>query len=429
MEFFKELFSKHASVKLSRRAFIGTSLLTGLISACSRNGGAPARTVSADPEEIMSNLNDNIYTQLLGVQPHLPTHDHITRYGGSRMPTEVIDAMIEANEYFVDMDELTIAAGKRLADVVHAEAALVTCGAFSGLVLGAAACLTGSDEEKMRALPHPTWEKRQCLTQKAHTFFYDRAYRAAGADLVVVETREEFANALSDKTAMLACLASVEHEKRDDPTVMMPDEFVDLGRKAGVPVLIDSASELPPAENLTRYTEMGGDLVVISGGKGLRGPQSTGILAGREDLIEAARLQAAPNGHLGRGMKIGKEEIIGFIAALNRYMELDHEAIAQGWMEKAEYIADQLKDVPGLDAKAGANPRGVAHVALNWDENVIPMTKEEMREEIRTGSPRMAMSTLWGGNKLGIRCMRDGEEALVARRLREFFQSKSAKNV
>jgi len=109
-------------------------------------------------------------------------------------------------------------------------------------------------------------------------------------------------------------------------------------------------------------------------------------------------------------------------------MELDHEAIAQTWMEKAEYIADQLKDVPGLDAKSGANPRGVAHVALNWDENIIPMTKEEMREEIRTGSPRMAMSTLWGGNKLGIRCMRDGEEVLVARRLREFFLSKSAKN-
>jgi len=429
MEFFKELFAKHAEAKLSRRAFIGTSLLTGLISACSRNGGTPSRTISADPEEVLADLNDNIYTRLLGVQPHVPTHDHITSLGGSRMPEEVIQAMIEANNYFVDMNELTIAAGKRLAEVVQAEAALITCGAFSGLVLGSAACLTGDDEEKMKALPHPTWEKRECLTQQAHTFFYDRAYRAAGMDLVVVETREEFANAITDKTAMIACLASVEHDKEDDPSVMMPQEFVDLGRKAGVPVLIDSASELPPTENLTRYTEMGGDLVVISGGKGLRGPQSTGILAGRADLIEAARLQASPNGHLGRGMKIGKEEIIGFIAALNRYVELDHEAITKEWMDKAEYIAGQLQDVPGLDAQPGTNARGVPHVALNWDENVIPLTREQMRAQIKTGTPRLAMSGLWEGNKVGTRCLRDGEEVLAARRLKEFFLSITARNV
>jgi seryl-tRNA(Sec) selenium transferase len=429
MAFLRRILDAHAASKLSRRAFIGTSLLTGLIAACSRAGGPSTSSGSIDPDEIMSDLDDNIYTRLLGVQPHLPTHDHITRYGGSRMPIEVMDAMREANEYFVDMDELTIAAGKRVAEIVHADAALITCGAFSGLVLGAAACLTGDDQEKMKALPHPTWEKRECLTHKAHTFFYDRAYRSAGMDLVVVDTTEEMANAISQKTAMLACLASVDHDFPNDATVMKPLEFVELGRKAGVPVLIDAASEIPPIDNLTRYTEMGGDLVVISGGKGLRGPQSAGILAGRADLIEAARLQAAPNGHLGRGMKVGKEEIVGFIAALNRYVELDHQEIFDGWMSKAEYIAGQLKDVPGLDAQPGTNPRGVAHVALNWDETVIPLSREQMRAQIRSGTPRLAMTTLWEGNKVGTRCMRDGEEILVARRLKAFFLEAGKGNV
>ena len=128
---------------------------------------------------------------------------------------------------------------------------------------------------------------------------------------VEVDTREQFRNAVSENTAMIGLLARLEYERQDDPEVMKPHEFIEIGRRAGVPVLVDAASELPPARNLTRFSEMGADLVVVSGGKGMRGPQSTGILAGRADLIEAARIHAAPNGNLGRGMKVGKEEIIG----------------------------------------------------------------------------------------------------------------------
>ena len=229
------------------------------------------------------------------------------------MPREVMEAMIEANDYFVDMYELTEAAGKRVAEVVGAEAALVTSGAFSAMILGAAACLTGTDPEKIDALPHPTWPKRDCLIQTAHRFEYDRAYRAAGMSIVEAGTREEFIDKINDRTAMIAILTAVEKQSEfgpplprelahpHGPEIMMPEEFIAIGKRADVPVLIDMASDLPPAANLTRFIEAGADLVVISGGNGIRGPQSTGILAGRRDLIEAARLHAAPNGNLGRG--------------------------------------------------------------------------------------------------------------------------------
>ena len=148
------------------------------------------------------------------------------------MPPEVMKAMLEANEYFVDMHELTRAAGRRLSEVMGTEDALVTCGAFSAMILGAAACLTGTDPEKIPALPHPNWPKREYLTQRAHRFGYDRAYRAAGMTNVEVDTREQFRNAVSENTAMIGLLARLEYERQDDPEVMKPHEFIEIGRRA-----------------------------------------------------------------------------------------------------------------------------------------------------------------------------------------------------
>jgi seryl-tRNA(Sec) selenium transferase len=337
--------------------------------------------------------------------------------GGSRMPPEVMRAMAEANEYFVDMHELMAAAGRRIAEVTGAEAGLVTAGSFSALILGAAACLTGTDLEKVVALPHPTWSRRQCLIQKPHRFGYDRAYRAAGMEIVEVETREQFVNAITPDTAMISVLASVHRIENRPDSVMLPEETLEIGKKAGVPVLIDVASELPPVENLTKYARLGGDLVVISGGKGLQGPQGTGMLAGRKDLIEAATLNAFPNSHLGRGMKVGKECIVGFIAALNRYVELDHDAITESWNRKAQYVADQLQGIPGLTARPKVSKKGYADVELTWDQAVIPMTIREVREKLRHGQPRI----LWFDPVFMTRCLEDGEEVLAARRLREVF--------
>jgi L-seryl-tRNA(Ser) seleniumtransferase len=383
-------------------------------------GGAPNTPAS---------LEDNIYTRRLGVRPHLGAHEHITTLGGCRMPPEVMEAMAEANDYFVDMHELNAAAGRRVAELVGAEAALVTSGGFSGMLLGAAACLTGVDPERIEALPHPSWPKRRCLIQTSQSFSYDHAYKAAGMDLVYVDTREDLRERIDGRTAMLATLSAVErgfpiappkpHDRtrQPDSSVIMPEEFIQIGKETGVPVLVDMASDLPPWENLRKYTSAGADLVVVSGGKGILGPQSTGILAGRRDLIEAATLNASPNDGVGRGMKVGKEEIIGLVVALERAVALDQNAELDRWNDRARWVADQLQGIDGLQAEFKLNTAGYGDVDLSWDESVIPLTENEVKRRLKEGSPRL----VYDGTSVRTRLLRDGEERLVAARLRAFF--------
>ena len=407
--------------QLNRRQFFGLGLFGALASGCATRGATlSGGTRGAEAAVVVKQaLDDNIYTRMLGLKPHLPAMDHITYLGGSRMPSEVMQAMLEANEQFVDMHELTRAAGARLAEVLGADAALVTSGSFSAMILGAAACLTGNDQAKIDALPHPTWSKRECLTQTSGRFGYDRAYRAAGMTMVNVETREQFANAINSNTAMISGLARLDYQTEDDPKAMKVHELLEFGRRAGVPVIVDAASELPPTNTLTRWLDAGADLVVISGGKGIQGPQSTGILAGRRDLIEVATLHAAPNANLGRGMKVGKEEIMGFLVALDRYVGLDHDRVYAEWRRKAEYIANELQGIPGLMADVPQDDRGKPRVNLTWDENAVPLSAVEVREGLKNGDPRIAMT----GQAIQTRCMNEGEEILVAQRTREFFSS------
>jgi L-seryl-tRNA(Ser) seleniumtransferase len=402
-----------ALTRLSRREFFGTGIVAGVLGALGVRS-APAEPLRANPPD------HSIYMRLLGVRPHLAGHGYTTVVGGSRMPVEVHRAMTEAGEHFVDLFELNEAAGRRLAEVTKAEAAIVTSGSFSGLLLGAAACLSGKDPERVQALPQPTWPKRELVTQKAHRVAYDKAYQVAGMTIVEVETREQLANAVGPKTAMIHAIASVERRHDRTPDVMLPQEVIAIGKRAGVPVLVDLAAELPPVSNLTRYTDMGADLIVISGGKGLRGPQSTGILAGRRDLIDAARLHAFPNTGLGRGMKVGKEEVIGLIAAVNRFLELDHDALQLQWIRTARYVAGELQGVPGLKAEyvpARMTVLGYDAVELTWDPKTIPLTPDQARQKLRDGEPRIIFS----GTTFITRNLENGEEVVVARRLRQLF--------
>jgi L-seryl-tRNA(Ser) seleniumtransferase len=342
------------------------------------------------------------------------------------MPTEVMRAMAEANDLFVDMYELNQAAGRRIAEVMKTEAGLVTAGSFSAMLLGAAACLTGKDPAKIEALPHPTWPRRECVILKSHRVVYDRAYRAAGMTIVEVETKEQLINAISEKTAMIGALASVERSQRAG--TVMPQELVAIAKDKRVPLLIDAASELPPVLSLTKYTTMGADLTVISGGKGLLGPQSTGILAGRRDLIEAAALNHSPNANIGRGMKVGKEEVVGLIAALNRYASLDHELVHESWNKKARYMAEQLRDVPGLKPEYRINAYGFGEMRLTWDRKIIPLTGKQAFTKLMSGEPRILYYEDDEGGTFQTRCMKDGDEMIAARRLREFFTAERAKS-
>lgn len=420
---------------VTRRAFLGTGTVAGLLGAFGTTGcvdqgiEVPSTLGYGGHANTVGGLEDNIYTRLLGVRPHIGAHEHITTLGGSRMPPEVLEAMVEANEYFVDMHELIEAAGSRIAELMGAEAAIVTSGGSGSLLLGSAACLTGLNMDRIRSLPEVTWDRRVCLIQTAHRFSYDHAYRAAGMTNVYVETREEFRDRIDDTVAMLPVISAVERgspiapprpvsRSRSTPdTVILPEEMIQIGKEHGVPVMVDMASDLPPWENLRRYVDLGADLVVISGGKGILGPQSTGILAGRRDLIEAARLQNSPNDYIGRGLKVGKEEIIALVVALERAVSIDQDAEVAHWNDRARWVAEQLQGIPGVDAHFEMNNGGYGDVNLSWDESVIGMDVPEFKRRLRDGSPRI----LYDGTTVRTRQLREGEERLVAERLREVF--------
>ncbi|HEY7699707.1 MAG TPA: hypothetical protein VIE88_14895 [Vicinamibacteria bacterium] len=413
---------------MNRRKFLRTSLAAPLAGAVS---AARLPTEERTPDSVAAELENNIYTRLLGVRPHIGAHEHISRLSGSRMPEEVIEALREANRFFVDIEELSDAAGRKIAELLGAEAALVTAGGFSSMILAAASCLTGTDPAKIDALPHPDWPKRECLIQKAHRFSYDRAYRAAGMTIVEAQDRDALVGKISENTAMIPVLAAVEEQRQfgppvprkralpPEPHVLMPEELIAIGKKANVPVFVDMASDLPPASNLTRWFRAGADLVAVSGGKGLRGPQSSGILAGRRDLIEAAALNAAPHTGIGRGMKVGKEEIVALVVALERYLNIDHDKEIAEWGEKARWLASQLQGIRGLTAEYALNTKGYADVDLSWDESVIPLTHDELRRRLLAGNPRVT----YDGTTVRVRQLDQAELELVARRLREVFEA------
>lgn len=428
---------------LNRRDFLAASAALGCTlasvpQAASANAVEPR--VQDQPNGDTS-LEGNVYTRLLGVRPHLGAHEHISRLGGGRMSREVLNAMAEANDYFVDMRELNAAAGRRAAELLGAEAAMITAGGFSGMILGAAACLTGTDEAKAAALPHPTWERRECLIQTAQKFDYDRAYRAAGATIVYADTKADLEARLGPRTAFIAILSASERQgvfappfaahraPPPSPQLVPHEELIAMGKRAGVPVVVDMASDLPPWPQLDRFIKVGADLLVLSGGKAIGGPQSSGVLLGRRDLIDAARLNSTPNDNIGRGMKVGKEEIIGLIVALERYVKTDHTAEMERWNMRARRIVERLQSIPGLEATYALNTAGYGDADLTWDEKDIPLNRDSLRRQLADGSPRVELevivtqdrgTTTWHATAR-TRVLRDGEELLVARRLREVF--------
>jgi seryl-tRNA(Sec) selenium transferase len=414
--------------------------------AIAAGGDAPA--VETTPQvfggsaNTEASLRDNVYTRLLGVRPHLGAHEHISRLGGGRMAPDVVRAMAEANDYFVDMHELNVAAGKRAAQLLGAEAAHITAGGFSGLILGAAACLTGSDPEKIEALPHPTWPRRECLIQTAQRFDYDRAYRAAGATIVYADTRETMRARLGEKTALIAVLCAAERQgvfappfearraPKPDPMLVPTEDLIAMGKQAGVPVLVDIASDLPPWPTVERFIDAGADLLVLSGGKAIGGPQASGILFGRRELVEAARLNANPYDNIGRGMKVGKETIVGLIVALERFVQDNHAAETERWNARARRVVAALQGIRGLSARYAENTAGYGDADLTWDQAVVPIDRDGLRKKLAEGSPRVEVeviitqehgTTIWHATAR-TRVLRDGEELLVARRLREVFQ-------
>ncbi len=395
----------------SRRRFlevISGLPLGGLTAASPRPAAAaPARGAGRD------------YFRELDVRPFINAAGTYTAMTASLMPPEVMEAIDYASKKYVMLDELHDRVGERIATLLRCEAAMVTAGAASALTLGTAAVLTGTDRQKIVDLPDLAGMKSEVIIQKSHRFGYEHAVRNCGVRLVEVETREELERAINGKTALMLFYNAMNREGR-----IQDEEFAQLGRKHGIPTFNDAAADVPPVDNFWKYTRMGFDLVAFSGGKGIRGPQSAGLLLGRKGLIEAARLHAPPNGNtIGRGMKVNKEEMLGMLVALELFLEKDHAGEAREFERRAEAIRRGAAAVPGVRAEVFVPEiaNHVPHVRISWegaDEAAATAAVKAMRE----GEPSIGIRSEGNALVIGVWMMQPGEDEVVARRLRQVLE-------
>ncbi|HXG32416.1 MAG TPA: hypothetical protein VNJ11_03545 [Bryobacteraceae bacterium] len=365
------------------------------------------------------------YLKELGVRPVINAAGTYTMLTGSLMAPEAVQAWLSATRVYVRLDDLHDAVGRRIAELIGCEAAMVTAGAASALTLGTAACMTGTDPERIRRLPDTTGMKTEVIIQKSHRFAYDHAVRNCGVRFIEVETRAELEAAINDRTVMMLFL------NNSDPIGQIKAaEFAELGRKHGIPTFIDCAADVPPVENLRKFTDMGFSLVTFSGGKGLRGPQSAGLLLGRKDLIQAARLNTCPHADtIGRGHKVNKEEMLAMLAAVEAYLKRDHQAEWREWEKRVNLIADTVTAIAGVTTEVWVPEiaNHVPHLRIRWDPARIPLTTEEVVRQLREGEPSIeVVPGTREGLTVGVWMLQPGEAQIVARRLREILKKASA---
>lgn len=362
----------------------------------------------------------------LGVRTFINAAGTYTMLTASLMPEEVFEAMRAASKHYVNLTELQDAVGRRIAELIGCEAAMVTSGAAGALTVGAAACITGKDPDRIRRIPDLTGMKSEVIIQKSHRFAYDHAVRATGIRMVEVETAAEFERAVNERTAM-----ALFFNDADPRGKIGAEEFVRLCKKHGIPSFNDCAADVPPVENLSKYTRMGFDLVTFSGGKGIRGPQSAGLLLGRKDLIEAARLNTSPySDTIARGMKVNKEEMVGMLVALELYLKKDHAAEAREWDRRVDIIAREAKKVKSVTAEVHLPPiaNHTPHLRIRWDQSVVKITPPEAMKQLREGRPSIEACPMTNREALvfTVWMMQKGDAEIVARRVREILSGAAA---
>ena len=355
----------------------------------------------------------------LGVRPVINGMGTYTLLGGSIMPPEVVAAMAEAARHFVDLIELRQKVGARIAGLLGVPAALITAGAASAITAATAACITRGDDEALRGLPETGGLNAEIVLQKSHRSGYEAQMQLTGARLVWVETRAELDRAIGDQTVMLFFLNCHEPLGR-----ITREEWIRVGQERGVPTFLDAAADVPPVDHLSRYVREGFDLVAISGGKALRGPQATGLLLGGADLVAAAGKAISPHEGIGRGMKVGKEEIIGLLAAVERYLTLDHDAEFRLWEEQAADLVTRLATIHGLSVRREVPEiaNHAPHVMLEWSARHGRPTAEEVSRRLLEGDPPIAL--LVAGERalrIAVWTLQADEHQLVADRLHALF--------
>jgi L-seryl-tRNA(Ser) seleniumtransferase len=381
---------------------------------------APAVAAAAPTTNLTASSTSSLYSSL-GVKPVINGVGVVTVLGGSIMPPEVIRAMEEASRFFIPLPELEKKVGARIAELLQAPAAMVTCGAASAISVGTAACLSQGNPAKLRQLPNRDGIRYEVIQQKSHRSGYEHQMELCGAKVVTVETRKELESAINDRTGMMFFLNKAEPDGQ-----IKSDDFVKIGKERGVPTMNDCASDATPKENLWKYTKQGFDLVIFSGGKALRGPQASGLLLGRKDLIEASLPAMSPFGGIGRGMKVGKEELCGLLAAVERYLKVDHAAEYRELDSRVASIRASLKDVKGIETERHipviANE--VPHVTVQWDEGARGLTSQQVVEKLLASDPPIHVQRPGKGKLLiSVWMMRGDEHKIVGRRLREIFSA------
>ena len=358
----------------------------------------------------------------LGVRTFINGRGTITFMTGSLMRDETLAAINSSSQDFCMLDELQDKVGEKIAQMVHAEAAVVTSGAFAALTLGTAGVLTGTDPKKVEQLPHLAYTgmKSEIIIQKAHQIHYNHALLNTGCKLVFVETPEDIEKAINERTAQMHFLNSFAPKGK-----IKQEEWVALGKKHNIPTSLDMAADVPPVENLWKYNDMGFSFVVVSGGKAIRGPQSAGILMGKKEIIAAARLHMPPRGAtIGRGMKVNKEEILGLYVALEKYIHLDHEKEWKMWETQVAHIENAVKNIKGITTTVVVPPLAdhTPTLRIAWNKNIVNITTQELEEKLRNRNPSIEVNGT-GPTTIEVApwMMLPGQERIVAARLKEEF--------
>ena len=372
-------------------------------------------TWSGDPEGIYGSI---------GVKRIITASGSTTAYGGSKTRPEILDTMNKASRLMVNIDELNRAASRIIAEATGAEAGFVASGAAGGLVLQAAAVIAGTDPAMMRRLPDTTGMKNEIIIHKAHRFPYDQCYLSAGAKFVEIGDGRrcqpwELEAAFSENTAAVAYLFSPFLSRRAIPF----PQVCEIAHARGVPVIVDAASMLPPRENLRRITAEGADMVIYSGGKGVRGPQGTGILCGRADLIDAAFANASPHQFIGRGMKVAKEEIVGLLRALQIFVNEDEDAETRRYRDMAQQVVDALVEFPGLRVTLEHDEWNylIPHAVIGFTREWEGAGRDEVYRAMVDGDPPVYLHDIFNPDELAVDPFNLDEEELqiVIRRLGE----------
>jgi len=392
-----------------------------------RRLSAAVRAPGAKAEVSGFGQSGNPYEEL-GVTTVINCQGTMTMLGGSVLRPELEAVMAMAGRHFVSIPELEVAAGKRISEMLKLPdgyTALVTSGAAAAIQSGLAGILTGDNEALIKQLPDLTGLKSEVIIQKSHRNPFDHQLRSTGVKLIEIETREELHRAVNDRTAMMHFTNFANAAGQ-----IKVDEWPRLAKQYNLPCMNDAAADTPPVSHLWDYTNLGYDLVTFSGGKAIRGPQCAGMLIGRKDLVAYALLNNSPHEDtLGRSQKVGKEEIIGMVKALELYLTEDHEALARQWQARLAGIARELEKVPGVSTTFFTPDiaNHVPHLQITWD-STIPLAPHDVAKRLRSSKPSIVISA--GEERPGLTMnsfmLQPGEDKVVADELARVLREHSA---